>query len=54
MVSSVGQELILAVGRMTCEVATYLIAKNAKPTRIKWQFTNEDVHIKLHSLYPVF
>jgi hypothetical protein len=43
---------IESVGRMKSEVAAYLIAKNAEFTPIKWQFTNEDARIKLHSIYP--
>ena len=34
------------------EVEHYLRRKNSKPVPIKWQFTNKDARIKLHSIYP--
>ncbi len=34
------------------EVEAYLTRKNANPNPIKWQFTNQDARIKLHSVYP--
>lgn len=43
---------IESVKRMKKEVAAYLTTKNSKPSPTKWQFTNEDARIKLHSIYP--
>lgn len=43
---------IESVSKMRKEIAAYLTAKNSKPAPIKWQFTNEDARIKLHSIYP--
>jgi hypothetical protein len=37
---------------MRKEVEAYLLWKNANPIPIKWQFTNQDARIKLHSIYP--
>ncbi len=37
---------------MRKEVEAYLLRKNANPNPIKWQFTNQDARIKLHSIYP--
>ena len=34
------------------EVQAYLKRKNENPVPIKWQFTNENARIKLHSIYP--
>jgi len=34
------------------EIKSYLKTKNAKPSPINWQFTNEKSRIKLKSLYP--
>ena len=34
------------------EVKAYLVRKNNNPVPIKWQFTNQDARIKLHSIYP--
>ncbi len=41
---------IKSESRMRSEVAAYLIAKNSKLTPIKWQFTNKEARIKLHSI----
>ena len=38
--------------RVRTEVKAYLTRKNANPTPIKWQFTNQNARIKLHSVYP--
>jgi len=38
--------------KMRKEVDAYLLWKNANPVPIKWQFTNQDARIKLHSIYP--
>lgn len=39
--------------KMQQEVSTYLVQKNKNPAPIKWQFTNQDARIKLHSIYPL-
>ena len=38
--------------KMRKEVNAYLLWKNSNPVPIKWQFTNQDARIKLHSIYP--
>jgi len=38
--------------KMRTEVEAYLLWKNANPVPIKWQFTNQNARIKLHSIYP--
>jgi hypothetical protein len=43
---------IASPDKMRKEVAAYLLWKNANPVPIKWQFTNQDARIKLHSIYP--
>jgi len=37
---------------MKSEIKAYLNHKNKNPVPIKWQFTNQNARIKLHSIYP--
>ncbi|MDR1058099.1 MAG: transposase, partial [Treponema sp.] len=40
--------------RLSGELEAWQTGRNEKQKTVKWQFTTEDVRIKLHSLYPVF
>jgi hypothetical protein len=39
--------------KLSTELAAWQVERNGKRKLVKWQFTTEDVRIKLHSLYPV-
>jgi len=43
---------IESADRMRSEIKAYLATKNEHPNPIRWQFTNKDARIKLHSIYP--
>ena len=51
--SCLGQR-IESAEKIRTEVAAYIFRKNQNPVPMKWQFTNEDARIKLHSIYSEF
>lgn len=54
LVRSCLDQRIESAEKIRTEVAAYIFRKNQNPVPMKWQFTNEDARIKLHSIYPEF